>query len=307
MHHWIDRITRTVGKVFCDKQLVKILHSEPVTCQSETPVLVFSMIGHRVVNDYLVAVKTLLQRCPVSQVHILNDGSLTTGDRATLQHHLPHLVIHEYADVDMTGLPRGNCWERLVTLLTLAEDNYVIQLDADIVVNGDIAEVLVAIVHNDAFLLGSPEWSVPLSMNEMSSIAKHWGECHIQGRSEQEFAGLPLFQQTTASYFRGCAAFVGLPAGTQYLPLLKQFSAQMTQALGEDKWNTWGSEQVASNVIVSSAKGAHVLPWPKYQTFMFPPTEHPHDEASLIHFMGTCRYQRGAYRRIATQAMQDLV
>lgn len=306
MNAWTYRITRRFSQFFCDKQLSKILHSQPVSLKPDASAVVFSMVGHRVIHEYLVAVKTFLSRCQRAQVHILNDGSLTAHDRTLLAHHLPRIVIHEFADADMTGLPKGNCWERLVTLLTLARDHYVIQLDADIVVNGDLTEVLIAIEQQRAFLLGSPEWANALSMKDMSAIAQHWGDCHIQGRSEQEFARLPLFQNQTAQYFRGCAAFVGLPPSPHYLPMLRQFSVQMTSALGEEKWHTWGSEQVASNVIVSAAHGAHVLPWPKYQTYQFPPTSQDHDLASLIHFMGTYRYQGGTYRRIAASAMLAL-
>src|SRR3546814_1079040 len=73
-------------------------------------------------------------------------------------------------DVDTGPCPRGGCWERLLTLLDMRADAYVIQLDSDTIALGDIPEVVEAITSNRSFtLLGDPD-SEFLSFSEMASL-----------------------------------------------------------------------------------------------------------------------------------------
>lgn len=290
-------------KSLCNRKLRQVSITSPFTYDSKHDVVVLSMVGKRVVYDYLVAIKSFLMKVDVKEVHILSDGTLDSSNIATLTQHLPQLKIHYVDELDMSGLPTGNCWERLVTLLSLAEKSYVIQLDADIVINGDLDEINQAIANNVGFILGNEKWSTPVSAQEMSDIAQQWSSEHIQGFSERYFNRINILDDV--KYFRGCAAFVGLPASDSYLPLLKTFSAAMENAIG-DRWYSWGSEQVASNVICSFADGIFMLPWPKYQTYQFPVSNTPIEDASLIHFMGTYRYHGNKYTNIASKAISAM-
>ncbi|KHT64184.1 hypothetical protein RJ45_07870 [Photobacterium gaetbulicola] len=302
----LEKITTKINKYRCDKTLRQVAMTVPASYSSPYNVAILSMVGKRVVYDYLVAVKSFLLYVGVKEVHVLSDGTLDVDDIRVLNQHVPGIIIHDADELDMSHLPRGNCWERLVMLLTLAKDHYVIQLDADIVINGEMGEVSKAIAANHGFILGNEKWKKPVSMKEMASIAKEWGSCHIQGYSEQYFDRLPLFSESDCQYFRGCAAFVGLPASEHYISILRQFSAQMEAEIG-DKWYLWGSEQVSSNVICSLSPGMSMLSWPKYQTYQFPLSNEPIKNASLIHFMGTYRYHKNMYKKIAQDAISSMV
>lgn len=108
-------------------------------------------------------------------------------------------------------------------------------------------------------------------------------------------------------YCRGCAAFASFPKGTDLLRELANFSSEMEQKLGVSKWNEWGSEQLASNVMISLTEKPHILPWPAYQNYGFPFDETIDDNgSSLIHFVGSHRYDNGAYRRLALKVILDI-
>ncbi|MGF1723872.1 hypothetical protein [Photobacterium nomapromontoriensis] len=306
MNAFSQRIITKFNQFSCVKTLRKVAFTAPVVYSSNHNVVVLSMVGKRVVYDYLVAVKSFLLYVDVKEVHVLSDGSLDDKDEAIIRQHVPDIIIHYKDELDMTNLPKGNCWERLVMLLSLAKESYVIQLDADIVINGEMSEVSQAIVEEHGFILGNDKWRNPVTMQEMAEIAKEWKSCHIQGFSEQHFDRLPLFKDMNSHYFRGCAAFIGLPASESYLPILRQFSMQMEKAIG-NKWHLWGSEQVSSNVMCSLSPGMTMLSWPKYQTYLFPHSKLPVEEASLIHFMGTYRYHNQKYKKIAHLVISNMM
>ena len=72
----------------------------------------------------------------------------------------------------------------------------------------------------------------------------------------------------------------------------------MSEMLGAQRWNQWGSEQIASNYILANTPGATVLPFPRYACFE--PHLWPGDHAFLL-FIGVYRYNDGVYRRRAAE------
>ncbi|MGF1700982.1 hypothetical protein L4D09_11810 [Photobacterium makurazakiensis] len=306
MNHIVNAVSRKVYKFRCDQVLKNIVNVRAFETDLSNDVIVLSLIGKKVVHSYLLAIKSFLFWFHDVDVHILNDGTLDDSDKELIKSHISNVIFHEYDELDMRTLPRKNCWERLVLLLTLAKEKYVIQLDSDIIINGPLVELKQAIKDESSFILGDPKWSSPVPVNYISHIASQWDTTHVQVQSEQALSNLPMFSNSSFHYIRGCAGFTGLPKGEGYLDELEKFSNQMKSTLGVEVWNKWGSEQVASNVIASMANGAHVLPWPKYQTHMFPDTSEPLDNSSVVHFMGTCRYRRNAYKNLAHKVIKQL-
>ncbi|MGF1681319.1 hypothetical protein [Photobacterium minamisatsumaniensis] len=306
MNYIVNAISKKIYKFRCDQVLKKVVNVRTFDTEFSNDVIVLSLIGKKVVHSYLLAIKSFLYWFHDVDVHILNDGTLDENDKALIERHISNVIFHEYDELDMRSLPRKNCWERLVLLLTLAKEKYVIQLDSDIVINGPLVELKNAIKDESSFILGDPKWSSPVPVNYISHIANRWDSSHVQVQSEQTLSKLPMFKDSSFHYIRGCAGFTGIPKGDNYLNDLETFSNQMKSILGEEVWNQWGSEQVASNVIASTANGAHVLPWPKYQTHMFPDTSEPLDNSSVVHFMGTCRYRRNAYKKLANKVIKQL-
>src|SRR5205823_6173253 len=74
-----------------------------------------------------------------------------------------------------TGLcPRGGTWERLVKLVDLSRESYVIQVDADTLVSAPIAEVIECWRANQSFLLGTNSGRRVLPAQETACMVQGW-------------------------------------------------------------------------------------------------------------------------------------
>ncbi|MFC3175401.1 hypothetical protein ACFOD9_14160 [Novosphingobium bradum] len=276
----------------------------PPVVAADDGVVIFSMIGTRVLHPYLIAAKSLHARLRRGRFVILDDGTLTGADKAVLAEHLDGPEIRSLCDVDTGDCPRGGCWERLLTLLELRRKSYVIQLDSDTVTLGAVAEVAQAIAAGRNFTLMG-DASVALRPVEAfaADLAGIPEGAHVQGRIEAVLhridAGLP----TPRRYVRGCAGFAGFAPGGLGREVADAFSREAMALLGAAKWAEWGSEQVMSNVIVANEGDLLLLPYERYMNYWNEPAL---GGVSLAHFLGTCRYHRGLYLRAAREAMAAL-
>lgn len=265
-------------------------------------VILFSMIGTRVLLPYLVAAKSLHARLGRGRFAILDDGTLTREDRAVLAEHLGDPEIRSIADVDTGACPRGGCWERLLTLLELRRSAYVIQLDSDTVTLGPVDEVAAAIDAGRNFTLlgGADSRLLPVADFADAPLP---AKPHIQVKAEallgQIDAGLPQPRR----YVRGCAGFAGFAPGGFDRSLADAFSREADALIGHRRWNEWGSEQVMSNVIVSAESDPVLLPYDRYMNYWNEPA--PAD-VRFVHFVGTYRYHRGAYAAATREAIAAL-
>jgi hypothetical protein len=147
-----DRALRKLRELQFNRDARAVLASAPVRAVDDG-VILFSMIGTRVVLPYLVAAKSLHARLGRGRFAILDDGTLTEVDKDLLARHLDHPEIRSIHAVDTGAAPRGGCWERLLTLLELRRDAYVIQLDSDTVTLGPVEEITQAIAAGRNFTL----------------------------------------------------------------------------------------------------------------------------------------------------------
>src|ERR1700761_625751 len=119
----IDRILRKGREALHLRAARAVLDTPPIVPTADR-VVIFSMIGTRVLLPYLVAVKSLHARIGIGRIAILDDGSLTEADKGVLAHHLGDPEIRSIRDVDTGLCPRGGTWERLLTLLDLRGRDY---------------------------------------------------------------------------------------------------------------------------------------------------------------------------------------
>jgi hypothetical protein len=121
---------------------------------------------------------------------------------------------------------------------------------------------------------------------------------HVQVVAEAHLDRIRGFE--SMRYIRGCSGFSGFPRGSFSRKDLESISEQMHHALG-DRWREWGTEQFTSNVIVANTPDPVVLPHPKYcdctQLRRIP---------VFVHFIGTCRFKDGQYRRVGRQVIAML-
>ncbi len=298
-----DRVLRRVREAQFNREARAVQATPPVRARADGVVL-FSMIGTRVVLPYLVAAKSLHAQLGRGRFAILDDGTLTAGDRAVLDQHLDGPDIHSISSVDTGDCPRGGCWERLLTLLELRRSDYVIQLDSDTVTLGPVPEIVAAIEAGRDFTLLGGVNSLWQPVDEfVGAIGPSRDETHIQaaieGVMDQACGRVPGLTH----YVRGCAGFAGFAQGGMGRETADDFSRAASALLGAERWVEWGSEQVMSNLIVANEGEPLLLPYARYLNYWNAPFG---PEAAMVHFVGTYRFHRGAYSAAARRAIAAL-
>jgi len=282
-----------------------VLMTPPLRAADDGVVL-FSMIGTRVLLAYLVAVKSLHARLARGRVVILDDGTLTQADKAVLAYHLDNPRIIPIAEVATGPCPKGGTWERLLTIMDLRRTDYVIQLDSDTVTLGPVDEVAEAIRKGRCFTLRGDEQAEMLNLAEIAAwTAQRFGSGrqHVQSLVEQAMDRMVIQGRADLRYVRGCSGFAGFAPSPSGRALAEAFSAEAERLLGKPRWAEWGSEQVTSNFLVANEAHSMLLPYDRYTNFWN--AEIGRTER-FVHFIGTFRYHRGAYLRAARQAIARL-
>ncbi len=249
---------------------------------------IVTMLCHADVTMYLVAIKSFYKQIGHGQIVIVDDGSLSSADRALLVEHVGACFV-PIGSVDTGSLPRGGCWERLATILDLASSSYVIQVDSDTLTRANVPEILDCIRANRSFTLGTTQGQKFVPLATVSEVARASEGTHVQHDAECNLVNLPNSQ--SKRYVRGCAGFAGFAKGACTRDQAIEFSAAMSKFIG-DKWKNWGSEQVASNFLISNDASSIVLPYPKYACFEL---DVDLSTASFLHFIGTNRFDKGVY------------
>ena len=282
----------------------KILKTPPIV-PVQDGLVIFSMIGTAVLMPYLVAVKSLWNELGRGRIVILNDGTLTAKDRDILAQHCGNPQIIEIDAVELGGFPRGGCWERFLTILD-HRDEYWLQLDSDTVTIGPVPEVASAILANRAFtLLGGPQAEIG-ALTFAESAAYFWpngaeaGD-HIQAQIESRLG--EVRNSETKLYIRGCAGFAGFPRGFAGRAEAAWFQAAMAELIGDEGVTRWGSEQVASNMVIANAQDPLLLPYARYMNYW---NEAWGKDTGFIHFVGAHRHDNGAYIAATKMAIARL-
>ena len=278
----------------------KIYKTKPVDNYIGENCIVLSMVQHKDMAMYLMALKTFFKYCPAKKVIVIADQSLTNNDKKVLSYHIPQLTIFDVNEFCSKKIPQGGCWERLYAISKLVKDAYVIQLDADTLTLGAVSEILTAVKENKGFLIGTQDNQAFQSLENYAKTAK----VLLTGKNDQiqtiAEAHLDLLPGKNGRYVKGSAAFSGFPKGSFSSQDLEKFSIAMNEIIGS-KWEDWGSEQFASNYIVSNFAESFVLPHPKYCAV------HRRNAKSIfLHFPGYVRYKGGAYLKYGYKILKQL-
>jgi len=284
--------------------IVDILETPPIRPQIDGVVL-FSMMGTAVLLPYLVAVKSLWSHLGRGRVVLMDDGTLTAQDRAILAHHCGDPEIIPITSVAMGQFPHGGTWERFLTILDRRRSEYWIQLDSDTVTIGPVPEIIEAISRNRSFaLLGGHD--AEIGALPVAEIARRLypdgpAQGHIQSRIESRLDQCP--PERGWRYLRGCSGFAGFAAMGEGRGLAAAFLDQMKQLVGEDDIAIWGTEQIASNFQIANERDPVLLPYDRYLKYW---SEDWRDDAAFVHFVGTHRYDNGAYARASRMAIEKI-
>jgi len=271
-----------------------VLETRPVV-PSDDGVILFSMIGTRVLLPFLVAAKSLRGGLGRGRFVVLDDGTLTAADRAALAVHLGDPEIRSVAAVDTGRCPRGGTWERLLTILDLRANHYVIQFDSDTVTCGPLPEVAAAIESGRSFTLRGEAGATLMPIAPFA----HWRRAksefrrgHVQDTIETRIDGVRIPGLADAHYVRGCSGFAGFAPSGGGRALAEAFSAEAERLVGGERWREWGSEQVTSNFVIANEADPLLLPYDRYFNFW---NEGLPEGRCFVHFIGTWRFAGGAY------------
>lgn len=297
------RAKRALKRAWFNFNCRAVLRTPPLHTDDADVTLV-SMVCHGEVLMYLLAAKSFSQylgRKPA--VVVLNDGSLTEDDQATIRSHLPAARIVHISEVETDGCPKGSCWERLLLISDLVQNSYVVQLDSDTLTTKAIPEVIACIEANRSFtLLGDRSYPTIEPMLSACIRSKQNLDPQVQAVCERSFDQLP--EAASLKYLRGNAGFTGFAKRSIGRDRIRWFSDLM-RVLAKEKWDTWGSEQVTSNLLISNAESAYPLQFPNYLSYWAHP-DVPYDQAAFIHFIGPYRFANGFYVSSAKKVIAAL-
>jgi hypothetical protein len=268
------------------------------------PLKIVTMLSHADVVMYLVTIKSLYRQLGEGSFVVVNDGTLTNKDIEILHHHAGSLEIYDVRDISTEPCPQGGCWERLLTVVGLSSDSYVIQVDSDTLTLDAIPEVVESYRSNRSFILGSKTGRTIAALSKAPEKIppSAAGSQHVQVLAEQKFVHID--NASNRRYVRGSAGFAGFSRGAFSRRQVEDFSVAMADLLGRVKWSEWGSEQVASNYILANSPEAAVLPYPKYSCFLadFDPAA-----TVFLHFIGIHRFSQGVYTRESKRVIKQLL
>ena len=296
----IDRLIFKGNKALSALIFNKIYKTQPAESLAAEDFAVLSMVQHKDIAMYLLAAKSFLRYCSASKVIVVADKSLTGSDKDLLKRHIPQLSIVEAGDFCSSKTPKGGCWERLYAISTFVKESYVIQLDADTLTLGVPEEISSAVRQNQGFLIGTKddqEFSPSVEYAQKAKAALNGDDDHIQTIAE---SFIDQFPKANGRYAKGSAAFSGFPKGSFSREDLETLSSFMYEAIG-NKWENWGSEQFASNYIVSNFEGSTVLPHPKYCA-----VHRRNADTIFVHFPGYVRYKDGVYLKYGAKVINEL-
>lgn len=279
--------------------IVRGVRDTPPLTARDDGVILLSMVGTASVLPYLVAVKTFALALGRGRVVIVDDGTLTPRDRDLLAWHLADPRIIAIDAVDTGPCPRGGTWERLLTILDLRRDAYVIQLDSDTLTLGAVPEVAAAIDAGRCFTLRGEESAQLLAADDFVARLAPENSRHVQRAIEQA-----IDRTGIARYVRGCSGFAGFAPSSEGRAVAESFSRAAEGIVGTARWREWGTEQVTSNVVVANSADPLLLPYDRYRNFW---NDGVPAGVGVMHFVGTCRFDgrtyldetRAAIRRLA--------
>jgi hypothetical protein len=297
------RARRAMQRAWFDFNCRALLDTPPIVSNDDSFTLV-SMTCHGELMMYLLAAKSFCRNLgSTPNVILLNDGSLTKADHATITSHIPKVKILHIEDVPKGRVPKGGSWESFLLVNDIVQDSYVVQLDSDTLTINSIPEIKACIAANRSFtLLGDKSFPEIEPMIKACERSKGNLSPMVQAVCERSFDQLP--EAASLKYVRGNAGFIGFPKGSITREKTEWFSDLMRR-LVEDKWDEWGSEQVTTNLLIANIEGAYPLPSPKYVSYWAHP-DVPYNDASFLHFIGPYRFANGYYLQQARKVIATL-
>jgi hypothetical protein len=282
------------------QRAVKCILDTPATARGGAPFAALSMVHQRDVLPYLLAIKTFALFARPERILLVADPSLDAGARQLLRRHVPHVEILEAVDFRRPALPVGGTWERLAAISALCAESSIVQLDADTVTFDKPTEVVDAACEGLSFVIRSEAGVEIVALDAAAEQGRRLtaSSTHIQAVAEARLTVLPNWEQLR--YVRGCSGFTGFGRNA-ISPQLLDWASQQMRAIHGARWDEWGTEQVTSNLLASSAPNAFMLPHPRYCN-----ADSKNASTVVAHYIGYARHVNRDYERMARQSVEAL-
>lgn len=290
--YYFDNLRRRWDVRQFNKAAAGVMDTPPLVLGKDGPMLL-SMVHHRDVLPYLMALKSFARHLLPSRVVVVADKTIDAHDEAMFRQQVPEIELRRAREFERPGVPVGGTWERLMAISHYVSEAYVIQLDADTMTLADVDHVADCFKRNVSFTIGTYDLQAKVGVAEVSRWAQSHCETyaspHIQLVCEAALLTAAAAGDPGKFYIRGCSGFAGFGRGSFSPDDLVALSRRMQQHVG-DAWAKWGTEQFASNFVVANIPESEVLPHPVYTT----PNKIDHTTA-FVHFIGPHRYLKGIY------------
>jgi len=288
----------------------RALASPPLACAPDAQCQIHTVLTHRDIPMYLVALKSLLRYHAHVAVVVHSDGTLTAADRSLLQRHLPGISVIMADEADNRArqvlgtdsyLWRWRAidcsWRRLVDTELWSTGARRLIMDADVLVVRRPDEVIEWMERGTRPLLlgqpprpsrgpGAPDGGPQHIQTIFTSRLDEIGS--LMGRSS-------AFLDGTTGGFYGCASELSLPHIEKLLRVSTGLGIPMEQ---------WGGEQ-CTVIYLLSTSGAFRLPPDRCFNYS-PASESSLGDAQVVHFYGTHRFHKGHYPSLAAQIVSTL-
>lgn len=271
-----------------------------VKTDPSSKIMIVTLLCNTDINMYLLALSSFCRFVTPREIVIVSDR-LTEANCKILKKCVKDLKIIPVEDYREQGLPIGGCWERFTCVLKNLPDTYVVQLDADTLTLMRPDEVIQAIDNDLSFSLTTKLGFEKMSFVNASYLVWERSSKHVQNEAEKAFKNCRNAE--SRRYIRACAGFAGYAKQSFTLDAIKEFSKELEEKLGREKWSEWGSEQVASNYAIANTEGSVILPY-QYYPFYEPGLDE--SGVKFLHFIGTHRFKKGSYITHARQLINEL-
>jgi len=320
---WSFRGLNPFLNTYGDKFLFgKIAKTKPITTNPDAKTEVHSVIPHRYIYAYLVAIKSLLQYHADLSVVVHDDGSLTKADKALLAFHLPGCKVIDRLDADAAFDSLNN------PFLSKVRNSYTSYIKLFDTIHSCKSERIIVIDSDTLFLKrpdaiidwienGGKPWyhTAPLGGMKRKELTKQKSQPstgkqaaqekdHIQTLIMKNIDNINITLEKNYNIEQGfCAGFIGYDSTTIKLDELNELFLLLHKKF-DDKIFKWGAEQTVHGLALG-AKGAEALPIDDYFVFTQKNADLAKD-ATFVHFVGENRFHRLIYPRLAKSLIQSL-
>lgn len=299
-----------------------VMRTPPIRCNPDSDTGIHSAVPHKFVYAYLVAIKSLLRFCSDLAVHVHDDGTLSSTDKALIGKHVPGVCIVDRAAADsqfdvmvadefLSRVRRSyTSYLKLFDPTLYGGHKRIIIVDTDVLFLREPTEVLQWVRSGGApWFHQSESWrdvksGPPTQAGQAVDSHVLSGAAHIQTRVVQSLEQINKSLGSNFEFVPGFnSGFVGYERGVVNYAELKDLLSHLYSLFGEAIFR-WGSEQTMHGLVLCG-KGARALPQDKYMVYTDLNSERA-DSASFVHFIGEYRFNGFNYPRLASGVIRGL-